>query len=95
MYFVVVGLRVKQWVYRKVNMSLLHPAFDGVVLDLPLRCDEDPLKSDCQMNASLNSNSISFSVQSLVGSACKKIMTSWKSIFINLSDHLTRNATQT
>ena len=76
--------------------SMFHPAeFDGLVLDPPFRCDEDPLNKDCQMNASLKSNSISFSVQSLVGRACKNIMTSWKSILSNLSDHLTRNATQT
>ena len=70
-------------------------AFDGVVLDLPRRCDEEPLNSDCQINASLRSSSISFSVQSLVGRAWRNIMTSWKSILSNLSDHLTRNATQT
>ena len=44
-------------------------AFEGVVLEPPLRCDDEPLNNDCQMNASLRSNSMSFSVQSLVGRA--------------------------
>jgi hypothetical protein len=51
-------------------------AFDGVWLEPPLRCDEEPLNNDCQMKASLRSNSMSFSVQSLVGKACRNIMTS-------------------
>ena len=51
-------------------------AFEGVVLDPPLRCDAEPLNSDCHMNASLRSSSMSFSVQSRVGSAWRNIMTS-------------------
>ncbi len=70
-------------------------AFEGVVLDPPLRWDAEPLNSDCQINASLRRSSMSFSVQSLVGRAWRNIMTSWKSIFRNLSDHLTKKATQT
>lgn len=70
-------------------------AFEGVVLEPPFKCDEDPLNSDCQMNASLRSSSMSFSVQSRVGKAWRNIMTSWKSILRSFSDHLTRKATHT
>lgn len=38
---------------------------------------------------------MSFSVHSRVGSDCRNIMISWKSILTSLSDHLTRNAAQT
>ena len=54
-----------------------------------------PLNKLCQMNASLSSNSMSFSVHSFVGRDCKNIMISWKSICWSLSDHLTRKAAQT
>lgn len=62
---------------------------------LCLTCALLPLNRLCQMNASLSNNSISFSVQSRVGSACKNIMISWKSMRCSFSDHLTRNAAQT
>jgi len=71
------------------------PLDDGVRLLPPLKCALDPLKRLCHMKASLSSNSISFSVHSRVGRACKNIITSWKSILTSLSDHLTRNAAQT
>jgi hypothetical protein len=29
-----------------VAASYFHPAFDGAVLDPPLRCEEDPLNKD-------------------------------------------------
>lgn len=59
------------------------------------RCALDPRNKLCQMKASLRRSSISFSVQSLVGKACKNIKISWKFIFTNCSDHFTRNAAQT
>lgn len=49
----------------------------------------------CQMKASLSSSSMSFSVQLLVGRACRNIIISWKSILQSLSDHFTRKAAQT
>lgn len=54
----------------------IQVADDGVVLDPPRRCDDEPLNNDCQMNASLRRSSISFSVHSRVGKACKNIITS-------------------
>lgn len=38
---------------------------------------------------------MSFSVQFRVGSDCRNIMISWKSILTSLSDHFTRKAAQT
>lgn len=54
-----------------------------------------PLNRLCQIKASLSKSSMSFSVHSLVGSDCKNIMISWKSMCWSLSDHLTRKAAQT
>lgn len=60
-----------------------------------LKCALDPLNRLCQMKASLRSSSMSFSVHSRVGNACRNIKISWKFIFNNCSDHLTRNAAHT
>lgn len=61
----------------------------------PFKCAAEPLYRLCQINASLKSNSISFSAHVLVGRLCRNIIISWKSIFTNLSDHFTRSAAQT
>jgi hypothetical protein len=53
---------------------------DGGPLEF-LKCALELWKRLCQMKASLSKSSISFSVQSLVGRACKNIRTSWKFIF--------------
>lgn len=45
-----------------------------------LRCALDPRNKLCQMKASLSTSSISFSVQDLVGRACKNIMTSYNGV---------------
>jgi len=76
--------------------STLHtPAFEGVVLLPPFKCDEEPLNNDCHMKASLSNMLTSVSVQSFVGRACRNIMTSWKSILSSCGDHLISSARQT
>jgi hypothetical protein len=60
-----------------------------------LRCAPLPLKRLCQIKASLSKSSISFSVHCRVGSDCRNIIISWKSIFRSWSDHLTRKAAHT
>lgn len=60
-----------------------------------LRCALLPRNRLCQINASDSNSSMSFSVHSLVGSACKNIRISWKFIFRSCSLHFTRNAAQT
>jgi len=70
-------LEIRMWISGLVRLeSVQIAAFEGVVLDPPFRCDAEPLNSDCHMNASLRSSSMSFSVQSCVGSAWRNIMTS-------------------
>ena len=44
------------------------------------KCALDPRNKLCHMKASLNRSSISFSVQSLVGRACRNIMISYESL---------------
>lgn len=68
---------------------------EGFRLVGPRRCADEPLNRLCQMKASLRRSSMSFSVQSRVGSDWRNIIISWKSILMSLSDHLTRKAAQT
>ena len=72
-----------------------NPPIGRSIADVLRKCARDPPYRLCQMNASLSSSSISFSVHSRVGKACRNMRISWKFIFTRFSDHLIRKAAQT